>query len=201
MAALDDYLRSLPEGLRSFPGAQVKGNVLDEQLEWAAEVGAPLDPRVEPELKRLRPFGRTPEWVPEVVNNAVSLNARLGFDGDRAWLDALYDRQAELYRRPLYRALLMVLSPTLLLMAASDRWRAYRRGSDLVVDRWQRDGATRFTTGTLVHPPGLYSSLMLTGHARTLQAAIDAAGAEDSRVELEDEREPGRARYRLSYRG
>jgi hypothetical protein len=169
-------------------------------LEWLEEVGAPLDPRLEPELRSLRPFGQTRGWVPEVVNNAVSLNARLAFASDEAWIRALYDRQREVYRRPLYRALLMVLSPTLLMMGAADRWKAYRRGSELVVDRWRRAGSGRVTTGAIVHPPGLYTPLMLRGHASTLHAAIDAAGAKDSAVELlEAESEPGHARYRLSY--
>jgi hypothetical protein len=202
MAALDEYIRSLPEGFASFPGAQVKGNVLDEMLEWAASVGAPLDARLEPELKRLRPFGQTRDWVPEVVNNAVSLSVRLAYPSDDAWLRALYEHQRAVYRRPLYRALLMVLSPTLLTMGAADRWKAYRRGSELVVDRWNRTGNGRSTTGAIVHPAGLYTPLMLRGHALTLRAAIDAAGARNSRVELlERESEPGHARYRLSYEG
>lgn len=202
MTALDDYLRSLPHGLASFPRAQCKGNVLDEQLEWIEQAGVPLDPRIEPAVRSARPFGRPMEWVPEVLINATSLNARLGYPSDEAWAATLYERQREIYRRPLYRALLMVMSPTLLTMAASDRWGAYRRGTELAIDRWKKAGAARATTGTLRYPPGLYTTMLLRGLANTLRSAIDAAGAKRSVVELlEAESDDGVARYRLSYEG
>lgn len=202
MAALDDYLRSLPSGFASFPRAQCKGNILDEQLEWIEQARVPIDPRLEGAMRSARPFGRPMEWVPEVLINATSLNARLGYPSDAAWAQALYDRQREVYRRPLYRALMMVMSPTLLTMAASDRWGAYRRGTELAIDRWKKAGAARATMGTLRYPHGLYTPMLLRGLANTLRSAIDAAGAKRSVVELvEAEGGPGEARYRMSYEG
>lgn len=200
-SALDEYLASLPDGLRAFPRAEVKGNVLDEQLAWLDEVGVKLDPRIAPALRRAQPLGRSMEWVPEVLINAVSINAMEAYPSQAAWIRAVYDRQTAYYRTPLYRALLLVMSPTLLTMGAARSWAAYRKGSSLEVDKWHKEGESRITFGTLHHPAGLHMLLNLRGFAGTLHAAIDAAGAKESEVELlEAESVPGEARYRLSYR-
>lgn len=206
-SALDRYLDSLPDGLASFPRVQVKGQVLDEQVEWLESLDGRLDPRLAAALRKYSFVGRTHEWVPEVINNAVSVSVRDRLGGatdaarDRAYFRALYDRQREVYRRPLYRALLMVLSPTLLTLGAGDRWKAYRNGTELAVDRWKRGVETNSTTGSLTYPPGLYDPLMVSGVCEVLRAAIDAAGAKDSSVTVVDaETRPGHARFALVYR-
>lgn len=200
-STLDRYIASLPEGLRSLPRAQVKGNVLDEQLQWLEEARVRMDPRIAVAVRAARPLGRSMEWVPEVLSNAISLNAREGYLSDDEWIRAVYDRQRRVYATPLYRALMLIMSPTLMTMGAQQRWGAYRKGSELVVGKWQRDAEMNVTLGTLRYPPGLYDTLMLRGFTSTLRAAIDAAGAKDSAVGLlEDESKPGEARYRVSYR-
>lgn len=198
---LDAYLSSLPEGLRSLPRAQIKGNILDEQLEWLRELGVPLDPRVAGAVRSAQPLGRSMEWVSEVVCNAISLNAYEGYPSEAAWTRAVYERQQRIFRTPLYRALMLVLSPTLMTMGAQQRWGAYRRGSELTVEKWQKSGPTMLTFATLTYPPGLYTPLLLRGLGGMLRAAIEAAGAKESQLELlEAESRPGGARYRLSYR-
>lgn len=200
-STLDRYLASLPDGLRSHPRAQVRGNVLDEQVQWLEEAGVTMDPRIARAVRSARPMGRSMEWVPEVLSNAISLNARDGYRSDEAWMQAVYERQRRVYATALYRALMLVLSPTLMTMGAQQRWSAYRKGSELIVEKWRKEPGRNVTFGTLRHPPGLYDSLMLRGFTSTLRAAIDAAGAKDSAVELlEDDSAPGEARYRVSYR-
>ncbi len=198
---LDAYIAALPEGLRSFPRVQIRGNVLDEQLEWLREVGAPMDPRVAAAVRSAQPVGRSMEWVPEVLSNAISLNAYAAYPSEVAWTKAVYERQQRIFRTPLYRALMLVLSPTLMTMGAQQRWGAYRRGTELAVEKWQKAGATMLTHATLRFPPGVYTPMLLRGLGGMLRAAIEAAGAKDAALELlEAESEPGAARYRLSYR-
>lgn len=198
--ALEEYLSSLPTGLGSFPEARCKGDILDEQLEWLDEAGVGLAPELEEPVRKARPFGKPAPWVPEVLINAISLDVRRAYPSDEVWIDTLYQRQCRLYRRPINRALLLVMSPTLLTMAASERWGAYRQGSTLAVDRWKREGSSRSTVGTLYYPAGLHTPLLLRGLAQTLRSAIDAAGARGSSIELvESESTPGEARYALSY--
>lgn len=197
---LEAYLESLPAGLDSFPEARCKGAILDEQLEWLNEAGVQLAPVLADAVRRARPYGEPSSWVPEVLINAISLDARRAYTNDGAWIETVYDRQRRVYRRPLYRALLLVMSPTLLTMAAGERWGSYRQGSKLEIERWKRDGSARSTVGTLRYPAGLHTPLLLRGLAQTLRSAIDAAGARQSTVELlEAESTPGAARYALAY--
>ena len=55
------------------------------------------------------------------------------------------------------------------------------------------------TTATLIHPPGLYTTLNVASLAQALVAAIDATGARDARLELLRDGAPGETRFRLLY--
>ncbi|HJL18100.1 MAG TPA: hypothetical protein RMH99_20725 [Sandaracinaceae bacterium LLY-WYZ-13_1] len=195
------YLESLPAGARSFSECRVRGEVLDATLEWLAEVESAPDPVLEDWLQSQRPMGKALEWIPEVLLNAVSLQiVDDGYPSDESWLNEVYRRQRAVYQTPLYRALLLVLSPTLLTMGAQDRWKAYRTGSELVVDRWTREGSRRLTTATLRYPPGLHTETHLLSLGEAIHAAVDACGARESRLELlSAQSRPGEARLRLSY--
>jgi hypothetical protein len=198
---LHAYLASLPDGMRSFPKCLVRGEVLDHTLEWLAEVEGTLDPMLRDWVRTYRPLGRAMQWVPEVLLNCVSLQvADAGYPSGEAWLSDVYRRQRAIYSTPLYRALLLVLSPTLLTMGASDRWKAYRRGSALVVGKWAKTPAGRQTTATLEHPPGLHTDLHLLSLGQALVAAVDACGAKGSKLELAPDSAPGQARFHLTYR-
>lgn len=180
---------------------QIKGNILDEQLEWLRELDVRVDPRVAAAVRSAQPMGRSMEWVPEVVSNAISLNAYDGYPSEAAWTKAVYERQQRIFRTPLYRALMLVLSPTLMTMGAQQRWGAYRRGTELAVEKWQKSGTVMLTHATLRFPPGVYTPMLLRGLGGMLRAAIEAAGAKEAVLELLDgESQPGAARYRLSYR-
>lgn len=197
---LHAYLQTLPDGLRSFPRCQVRGEVLDSTLEWLGDVEGELDPSLRDWVRSHRPLGRAMEWVPEVLLNAVFLDlVDHAYPSDQSCLDDVYRRQREVYKTPFYRAMMMVLSPTLLTMGAADRWKAYRRGTELIVDKWDKAGRTRVTTATLKHPPGLYTKLNVASLAQALVAAIDAAGARDAKLELLADAAPGEARFRLLY--
>lgn len=197
---LHAYLESLPDGLRSFPQCQVRGEVLDSTLEWLAELEVDLDPSLREGVRTHRPLGRAMRWVPEVLLNAVFLHlADCGYPNDEACLRDVYRRQRMAYETPLYRVVLKVFSPTLLTMGATERWKAYRRGTELKVNKWKKVGAKHVTIATLEHPPGLHTRLNLESLGEALVAAVDAAGARDARLELLDELVPGEARFQLTY--
>ena len=197
---LHAYLETLPDGMRSFPRCQVRGEVLDSTLEWLADVDGELSPALRDWVRSHRPLGKAMEWIPEVLLNGVFLDvADQGYPSDQSCLDDVYRRQREVYKTAFYRALLMVLSPTLLTMGAADRWKAYRRGTELKIDKWDKAGTRRVTTATLFHPPGLYTTLNVASLAQALVAAIDAAGARDAKLELLPEGTPGETRFRLLY--
>lgn len=197
---LHEYLDALPDGMRSFPKCQVRGEVLDHTLEWLTEVEGTLDPVLRDWVRTYRPLGRAMEWVPEVLLNCVSLQvADAGYPSGEAWLNDVYRRQRKVYETPLYRALLFVLSPTLLTMGAADRWKAYRRGTSLVVEKWTKTAQGRRTTAILEHPAGLYTQLHLLSLGQAIVAAVDASGAKNSKLELSPDSPPGQARLCLTY--
>lgn len=195
------YLESLPDGMRSFPQAQVRGEVLDATIEWLEEIESAPDPILRDWIRSSRPMGRSVEWIPEALLNAVSLQIiDDGFPSDESWLNEVYRRQRKVYHTPLYRAVLMVLSPTLLTMGAGDRWKAYRKGSALSVDKWARDGDRRVSIATLRYPAGLHTDVHVRSLATVLVAAVDACGAKETKMDLLEESRPGEARFRMSYR-
>ena len=198
---LHAYLESLPDGPSSFAGAQVRGEVLDATLEWLSEIESSPDPMLRDWIRRFRPLDRSLAWIPEALLNAVSVQIiDDGYPSDDAWLNDVYRRQRKVYATPLYKALLMVLSPTLLTMGAGERWKAYRKGSDLVVDKWTREGDRRVSTATLRHPAGLHMEVHVRSLGTALVAAVDACGAKETKLELLDDSRPGEARFRMSYR-
>jgi hypothetical protein len=198
---LDEYLERLPNGLRSFPEAQIRGEVLDDVLLWLDEMEAPIHPHLHDLIRAYRPLGRAMKWVPEVLENALFLQVvDEGYPSEESIVQAVYRRQRAVFNTTLYRALMLILSPTLLMMGASDRWKAFRRGSELSVDRWTNTPTGRITTATLRHPPGLYHRLHLLTIGEMMRAAIDACGAKDSKLELLEEQRPGETRFAMSYR-
>ncbi|MFK7988574.1 MAG: hypothetical protein AB8I08_21320 [Sandaracinaceae bacterium] len=194
-AYLDTYLAGLPEGMSSFPDCVVKANVLDEVLAWLVEVEAGVPPSLAPAVARV-----SSDWVPETLINALSLHiADVGYPTGESWVNSVYRRQRALYQTPLYRAVMVVLSPTLLMMGAADRWKAYRRGTALKVDRWQNSAHRRETIGSIRHPAGLYAELNLQSLGQAFLAAVDSCGARDAEVEI-IEYAGDATRFRLSYR-
>jgi hypothetical protein len=196
---LEEYLATLPDGLSSFPQARLRGEILDFVMDWLQEIEEPLPAVLRDPVRYYRPFGRAAKWVPEVLECAISLHiATVGYPTGQSWLDEVYRRQRKVYQTPLYRALLIMLSPTLLTMVATERWRAFRKGSELKMDRWTTTPTGRFTTATLRYPPGLHTELTLRSLGEMMVAAIDSCGAKETKYELTEEIK-GEARFSMSY--
>lgn len=195
MDRVGEYLASLPGGLRALPEAQVRREIVDDQLEWHARVGHEVDPR-------LAPYANDSQsgWASEVLANALVLSVREAYPTETAFLSAIYERQRALFQTPFYRAVMLVMSPTLVTMGADRRWATFRRGSQLEMGRWKRDGTSRASTATLVHPPGLHPEPILKGFGEMFRAAVDGAGAKQSTIVLA-ERGDTSARWELAYRG
>ena len=198
MSLVDAYLRSLPNGARSFPECRARAEIFEEVIprvqarapaayerltrQWFAE-GVPRS-----------------EWLPETFGNALLLFYReTCFDSDAGFLRDAYEVNGALYQRPLYRALMLVLSPTLVLMGASKRWPSFRVGTNLRAKPVRRVGEHRATQVVLEHPPGLHTPFHLAAFAEAFRAAADAAGARDASVTVAAESEPGRAVWDVRY--
>jgi hypothetical protein len=154
---LDDAVRSRP--LRAAPG-----ELPDEVLRVLAD-----PPPVS-------------SWIQETVGMAVLLAIHdqhfAGREGEyHQWV---YDRNARLFRRPLYRILFAVISPSRLFAGTEKRWAAFHRGTGLMA-REERPGAAKIV---LTCPAHLWPEPAARAFMFALKAALDAAGARKSRMDL-----------------
>jgi hypothetical protein len=134
------------------------------------------------------------EWMPSVLVVTVLTMVRdVAHESDDAFLEWNFARQLRLYRNPLFRALIFLLSPTLLFMGSARRWHNFHRGSDLVVhgDKYRAELELRF-------PAQVYSPVFLLSLVAAFRAALHAARASGASVELV-ETTATRARYRAQW--
>ena len=120
------------------------------------------------------------------------------FGSDAAHLDWVRRYSAEAMHTPFFRAMMMVLSPTLVVMGAAKRWSKAHRGSALSTAPAPSEGATVLHTGALTFPRGLFPDLYLQGLQHAYTASVSAAGAKNASVTLVGI-EPGQARYEIRW--
>lgn len=179
------YLRSLPQGLASYPECIVKGDVFSAARELVAE-GLRGDAEDLPEPLRAYVQGHWREqWFSDVAGTCMNLLARdLVFPGDEQLLKFAYEASAKVFERPLYRVIMKVLSPTLVIVNAAKRWTTFRKGTTLTRNIFERDAKTARACLALTYPSGLYPKLMLLTFAESYRAAADAAHAPEAKVTL-----------------
>ncbi len=130
MARVEVYLRSLPQGLESFPDCRAKASMLHAGL---AVRPIPGERRAQVPAS-LRPLVDTPppvsSWVSEVEYCALSL-AMADLHGwtDEDFGQYWYDLTRKLVESKLYRGLIGMLTPQVALRSAAWRWSAFHRGS------------------------------------------------------------------------
>ena len=177
LPTVDAYLACLPEGIASYPDAAVKGSVLASRRNHPGFDQLLKDGNLpEPAVRLLRDPPTATSWVPEVAFNTVM--AAL-YDvvfrengGPAAYEEWSAEQNARLLRTPLYRILFAVVSPERLLVAASARWAAFRRGTSVaVLDHDRSTMSFRLTC-----PPNLYPPVGLHAFSAAFRAATQAAG-------------------------
>ena len=90
-----------------------------------------------------------------------------------------FDVAGAVFAKPVYRMLMYVLSPTLVLMGSTKRWSAFRRGSTLTsrIDGNRGSAELRF-------PKNLFPPIVLRGFGHAFRASLVAARANDPVIEL-----------------
>jgi len=175
------YVRLLPHGLASHPDAQLNADVLAPVRE---RFGAELENVTLPEAVRaaLAAAGSA-TWVPDTAANALYLACfDLGFADDAEFASWGHEVTTKVLRRPLFRMLVAVLSPTLVAMGGSKRWGAFHRGSELLAAPAVKVGNRIELHASLRFPRHLFPRAMIAFNAEAIRAAVDAAGAKDSKV-------------------
>lgn len=177
-----EYISGLPKGFDGYPEQQVRGDVFASTCEL---VRGRVDLSQLPQGLASHISGQdSREWVPDTYGAALILLARdLLFESDDEAVDWFYQTNAELIRRPLYRVVMLALSPTLMLMGTSKRWGAFRKGSEMVADKAERRGDRMHARVHLRYPPGLYPDLCLRAFGTAMRAVLDAGRAQDIQLQ------------------
>lgn len=186
------YIERLPDGLASYPECLAKVALVRDIIE-----SRPLDPDADHVPDEIRPMIASPpplsSWVPEVhfVAAALTIFARdfgaSDYDAYETWICT---SNMALFRKPLYRVLIALLSPERLLVGTSKRWSAFHKGTSLTVVERTR-GSARID---VAFPPHLYNHDMLRGMSAGLRAAVNVAGGRDVAIGIDDET-PTSAQY------
>jgi len=173
---LTEYLASVPGGLDAYPECQARSGILQTFLEAGPALDGELDPFV---ARLLAPPARG--FIPEVVLNAGFLAvgdlAGMSEAGYVAWHRAA---NARLFQGLIFRALMSVFSPMVLLERAPSRWESFHAGTRLTV---KKDGA-QAAVAELTFPPRLYTELHLRGIAESFVAALEHARGREVVAEL-----------------
>lgn len=192
----DQYLRQLPDGLDSYPEAARKGEFLHVLLGELATVVEPTDLPAP-----LGDYMTDPPkvFIPEVHSNTLYTIARdVFYDSDEALLATQFKVSSAVFRNPLYRAIMLVMSPSLLCMGATRRWGTFRRGTKLTVYSLREEKDRIVAEGRLEYPPRLFDHMLALTALTSLRAALHAARTRDLETGLLEVGE-NEARSRFSW--
>lgn len=177
------YIARLPHGLDSHPDCQVKASLYRSTLEGRPiprNAADALPPRLKQMVLSPAPVSA---WVPEVQSLALvtahlDVCCRSLSDFERS----CYLRQRRLFDSPLYRAVVKLATPNLLLRTAALRWGALHRGTTLVVQANERGVAHL----SMEHPAHLWDKPTRLALTAGFRALLDLSGARNTTVEVVD---------------
>lgn len=181
--SVEAYLAGLPAGLASHPRCMAKGSLLRDALRLRP-IAPPQGSLPEPILALIEQPPAVNAWVHEVAFNAAVLaiydEAFGGRDLD-GFEDWVCDFNRDLFRRPVYRVLFALVSPSRLVALSASRWSAFHRGTSLLIlERSEESARLR-----VEFPRGLFVRPMLRAISGGVRAAVTVAGATEVVSELE----------------
>jgi hypothetical protein len=179
------YVASLPQGLDSFPECRMNHHVLEHvPTDFPDLAAGQLMP---PQLADFFARRIAGDWFHEAVGNTIYLMIRDQCYRDDAsfqgWNQKNIDR---LIRNPLFRAIMVLLSPALVVIGAGKRWGSFHQGTTMKTEPVGQAGDRLQVRGMLTFPAGLYDPLLLRLHTSTFLAALVAAKADQPEVRLGD---------------
>jgi hypothetical protein len=173
------YLEGLPRGADSYPDCVAKGAVMRSVLDSLSfeDCMHRVPPAVAELLRHPPPVT---SWVSEVHAVCVLMLARdRHFATDEAFLGWVKERNQALLHGPMYRVLMMVLSPSILVHGAERRWSAFHRGTKLRVEMMGSHAEARF-----LFPVGMWNALMIRALSIVLEVVLEGSGAKNVRMGL-----------------
>ncbi|HEY3444884.1 MAG TPA: hypothetical protein VGK67_00915 [Myxococcales bacterium] len=191
---LAQYLDTLPNALASFPEAQAKGSICKHLLEKH-----PIkDPQGLPD-EIVAFTGKTipsAAWVSEAacmgLHLAIGDTYQMGAAEYDRWL---YEHNAGLLEgRFMFKALMSLASPAVLMQGAAIRFNGFHQGTRLEL----ASSAAKGLDFHLAYPSGLYTELCLAAFRAAFQVSLDMTKARDVRCALVSA-EPAKAQFRVTW--
>jgi len=172
---LANYLSQLPAGLDSYPDCIAKASLYRRLIEEHdfLPIADQLPPQLLPLIEHPEPLNT---WIPAVQNNAFLLAMTDHFYNQdlRAAVSWYRDVRKRMFRSPLYRMMMAVISPRYILRGASKRWETFHRGTQFEVEYGDNYGNV-----VLTYPQGLKTRLIVRMLTGGILAALEAAGARE----------------------
>jgi hypothetical protein len=191
------YLNTLPRGIDSFPECRVTADSFEFVRSDLVASGLPSG--LPPPIAAFLDGNRHDKWLSEVVANAAMLMLRDRVSGsDEGFLKWAYDDSRRVFSKPIYRMLMAVMSPSLVVIGAAKRWSAFHQGTALSINPIVSVAGRAGTQAKLTFPPGLYSPVLVVRQQRAFLAALDAASAKEAKVEV-DSTAAGEAVFKPSW--
>ena len=177
---LAQYLDTLPQGLASFAECKAKGDILRHLVEKhpiADTTGLPDD--LATTIKR--PIAST-SWLHECLCMGLHLAIGDAYKMDDAAYDRwLYEHNAGLLDgRFMFRAIMSLATPGVLMHGAAIRFNAFHLGTRLDITS-RTSGVIDFQ---IAYPKGIYTELCVAAFRAAFQAALDMTQAKDVRCKL-----------------
>jgi len=191
---VERYLARLPYGFASYPDCLAKASVYRTFTESRSLKSFPWS-KVRPEIATML---RTPvphsAWISEVaVSSAIlALTDHYGYD-DEETVRWFHECNSALLTNRMYRAIMSLASPALMMKGAAHRWGNFHRGTGFGMAQEGNEAHI-----TLRFPPFLFDAVVLRGLAEGIQIAVSMSRAKDAQVEIVSSN-PQSAVYRLSW--
>ncbi|MGE0791689.1 MAG: hypothetical protein AB7S26_38795 [Sandaracinaceae bacterium] len=177
---LAEYLEGLPDGLESYPDCESKSSLILSALDGhdRALIADGLPDALAAVVREPPPPG---VWMPAVMNDAVFFAVCDRYyptpEAVHAWT---YDRTLAMTKNPLYRTLLRVPGPRVLLRMAARTHGLLQRGTMLAAK--SSDSNVHLT---LTFPPKLHVGLNLVSNVALWQVVVEVTGGKNVKSRLD----------------
>lgn len=172
---LSAYINALPVGLDSYPEAKTKALyslLLRDSMK--AELTSTSLPY--PLRTRLLADWKPDDWIPAALYAALAALAKdMKWKSETAFHQGMADLAVSMYQTAVYRAVMAIVSPSLMVMGAARRWGTFHQGTQLrVVNPTKTSG-----DAVLTFPDRLFSQPALQSLGASLCTALTGCGAKN----------------------
>ncbi|RYE99784.1 MAG: hypothetical protein EOO77_34995 [Oxalobacteraceae bacterium] len=180
--SLKAYFDTMPQGILTHPSAQTRAFY---SIELRKRLGTKLaESKLPFTLKQaLLASWKPDDWIPATTYAALScICADTLWRTQQEFHAGMYETASVMYASMLFRAVMFIMSPSLMMMGAASRWNGFHKGTSL-----RAEAATK-TSGRFIlgYPSKLFAEPCLRSLGATFDCAISGAGAKNFTYKMTD---------------